>query len=245
MRFLLLSFILTFSLVAKTTIEELRYESGISIYGQIGYVTLRLEENLDEQTYKIQATTTSTGIVKYLSSNRIDTFVSEGNIKDGVYVPMKFTRITSKNGSTKERVYSYDYVKKNVLKVETINTLESHSEIDVFSLKIIKKDKMIKKVNKEIIDFKTNDFLSLYLNLQHGNLDYGKVPYIDMKVKDDLFFVQENLFEVHKNNGEEKYSVSMIPSKEGIFFEQVTSVDIGFYGDAYIKKLSQTSITVD
>jgi len=245
MRFLLLSFILTFSLVAKTTIEELRYESGISIYGQIGYVSLRLEENHDEKTYKIQATTTSTGIVKYLSSNRIDTFISEGNIIDGVYIPLKFTRITSKNDSTKERVYTYDYIQKNVLKIETINTLEDHSEIDIFSLKTIKKDKKIKKINKEIIDFKSNDFLSLYLNLQHGNLDYGKVPYIDMKIKDNLFFVQENLFEVHKNNGEEKYSVSMIPSKEGIFFEQVTSVDIGFYGDAYIKKLSQTSTTLD
>lgn len=245
MRFILLSFLLTLSLLAKTTIDELRYESGISIYGQIGYVDLKLEENLDKKIYKIQATTTSTGMVKYISSNRVDTFISEGNIEKGVYIPVKFTRITSKNNSTKERIYTYNYAQKNILKVEKIKTFETHNEVDIFSLKIIKKKKTLKEKKKEIIAFQSNDFLSLYLNLLHGNLSHGKVSYIDMKAKDDLFFVKENLFEVHKNNGKEKYSISMLPSEEGIFFEQVTSVDIGFYGDAYIKKLSQISRTLD
>lgn len=245
MHFILLSFLLTLSLLAKTTIDELRYESGISIYGQIGYVDLKLEENLDKKIYKIQATTTSTGMVKYLSSNRVDTFISEGNIENGVYIPVKFTRITSKNNSTKERIYTYNYAQKNILKVEKIKTFETHNEVDIFSLKIIKKKKTLKEKKKEIIAFQSNDFLSLYLNLLHGNLSHGKVSYIDMKAKDDLFFVKENLFEVHKNNGKEKYSISMLPSEEGIFFEQVTSVDIGFYGDAYIKKLSQISRTLD
>jgi len=245
MRFLTLIFVITFSLFAKTTIEELRYESGISIYGQIGYVNVKLEENLDKQTYKIQATTTSTGIVKYLSSNRIDTFISEGNITDGVYVPLKFTRITSKDNSTKERVYTYNYEKKHIHKVETIKRLETKKELDFISMKMHEKSDTVVEVHEKYIDFQTNDFLSLYLNLQHGNLAYGKVPYIDMKKEDDLLFIKDNLFELHKDNGENKYAVHMIPSKKGIFFEKITSLDIGFYGDAYIKKLSQRSRVLD
>ncbi|MBL4730660.1 MAG: hypothetical protein JKY28_04750 [Sulfurimonas sp.] len=66
-----------------------------------------------------------------------------------------------------------------------------------------------------------------------------------MKEKDELIFVKENLFEVHKNHGEDTYFVEMTPDEDNPFFKQVTSLGISFYGDAYIKKISQKSRTFD
>lgn len=242
---LLLLLTVNVSLFALTTIQELRYESGISIYGQIGIVELFLEENNDRNTYKITVKTTSTGIVKYLTNNRIDTFISEGTINNGTYLPSKFTRKTSKNNYKKLRTYLFDYANQTVQKTEVISRLKIKTIFEPISVSFTQKEELIKEIKEENIDFERNDFLSLYLNLVKGNLKYGKVPYVDMKEKDELIFVKENLFEVHKNHREDTYFVEMTPDEDSAFFKQVTSLGISFYGDAYIKKIHQKSRIFD
>lgn len=246
LRALLIFITLSTLLSANTSVHALKYESGISIYGKIGTVALTLEENYDLNTYKMIAKTTSTGMVKFLSGNRIDTFTSEGKIKNGVYQPLKFIRHTSKNDSTKIRTYTFDYAAKTVTKEELNTQIESAPSFDSISLDFIEEEEYTVQTKEvKTIDFETNDFLSLYLNLIKGNLNTGEVPYIDMKDKDTLLYVKNNLFEVHKNHGEDKYSVVMIPDTKSIFFEEVISVGIAFYGDAYIKKTSESMRTIN
>ncbi|MDQ7045656.1 MAG: DUF3108 domain-containing protein [Sulfurimonas sp.] len=245
MKYLLLILSLKLSLLALTSIKEVKYESGISIYGQIGYVELKLEENIDKKTYKIQATTTSIGLVKFLSSNRTDTFISEGNIKDGVYLPLKFTRITSKADYKRTRIYIFNYDKKTIFKTEITDSSQITNTFNPISMTFTEEEKILSEKKTENIDFATNDFLSLYLNLISKKLLYGKIPYVDMKEKDKLLYLGENSFEVHKNHGKDKYSVLMVPDEKSMFFKQVTSVGIAFYGDAYIKKISEISKTIN
>lgn len=241
MKSILFIFIFSISLIASNSIKEVSYESGISIYGQIGFVDLILEENLQEKTYKITAKTTSIGLVKVLSSNRIDVFTSEGTIEKGVYKPKKFTRYTSKSDYEKTRKYIFDYANNTVIKTEIIAELETTSEFNPLSMSFTTTEEIVTKEEIKNIDLHKNDFLSLYLNLMHGNLVYGKVPYVDMKEKDGLFFIEDNLFEVHKNHGEDKYKIKMLDDEKSIFFKEVTSVGIAFYGDAYIKKVSESN----
>ncbi len=236
---------LSFSLFGYTSIKEIKYESGISIYGQIGFVHLSLEENHDTHTYKMTAKTTSVGVVKYLSNNRIDTFISEGNVQNGVYLPLKFTRSTTKNKYKKTRTYLFDYENKNIHKTQIISRIETISTFHPISVSFSETEELVTEKEEKDIDFERNDFLSLYLNLIKGNLSHGKVPYVDMKEKDSLIFVKKNLFEVHKNNGEDKYLIVMIPDEESVFFKQVTSVGISFYGDAYIKKIHESTQNLD
>lgn len=235
------------TLFAFTSIKKLKYESGISIYGQIGYVELSYEENHDTHTYKMVAKTTSIGLVKLLSGNRIDIFTSEGSVQDGLYVPRIFTRYTSKNDSNKTRVYLFDSENKIVQKTQTTSTLEVDLIYDSLSFDFEEEEdeeQIVVQIQKEEITFETNDFLTLYLNLIQGNLLHGKVPYIDMKKEDSLIYKGKNIFEIHKNHGEDKYSIIMVPDEASMFFQEVKSVGISFYGDAYIKKTSEETRTI-
>lgn len=232
-------------LISSSYIKTLAYESGISIYGKIGTVNLTLEVNNDTNTYKMLANTQSIGMVKFLSGNRVDTFLSEGKIVNGVYLPQKFVRHTSRYESKKVRTYIFNYETRTVEKTETITEVVSNSNFDSISFDFSEEEEQtIQKIKKETIKFETNDYLSLYLNLIKGNLSIGDVPYIDMKDKDKLIYHKENLFEVHKNHGEDKYSVVMVPDTESIFFKEVISVGIAFYGDAYIRKVSESIRTI-
>ena len=106
------------------------------------------------------------------------------------------------------------------------------------------KEKVVEE-KTEIIEFQQNDFLSLYLNLIHGNLEKGKVPYVDMKEDDSLTLMEDNLFEIQKNHGEDKYNILLVDDSDSIFFEMASSVCISFYGDAYIKKISEETNIID
>lgn len=235
--FLLLTIAL--SLFGSTIIEEVAYESGISIYGKVGYVDLKFEQNLDEKTYHIQATTRSHGVVKYLLDNRIDVFISQGKVENGVYIPLKFTKLESKTDYNKSTVYTFDYKNNTVLKTKTISEYKIISTFDPIKFAFNDKRKLFIEEDSENIDFASNDYLSLYLNLKQGNLKIGKVLYVDKKDKDTLILVKDDLFEVQKNSGEDSYHVGIKYDTQSLFFKEARSIGIAFYGDAYIKKISQ------
>ncbi len=241
--FLLLS--ISISLFSSTLIQKVKYESGISIYGKIGFVDLILKEDIQDKTYFFEATTTSQGFVKYLSSNRIDVFTSEGIIKNGVYKPLKFTKKTSKTDYTKTTSYIFNYEKHTVIKTKTVEEYKIISTFNPIKFAFDDERKLFIKQSTAKIDLESNDYLSLYLNLKKGNISRGKVPYVDKKDKDTLLFLGNNLFEVQKNFGENNYKISMTNDKESIFFYKVESIGISFYGDAYIRKITEKKYFLD
>jgi len=235
---------LSISLFAFTSIKELKFEGGISIYGKVGVVDLTLEENFDEQTYKIFAKASSTGIVKTLSGNRKDIFISEGTIKDNIYIPTKFTRKTFKNNYEKVTIYLFDYTNNTVLRERTITKNLIESSFDFIQMKYIETKKVVVQKSSENVKLYKNDFLSLYLNMQKGNLKKGQINYVDKKEKDTLFLVNNNHVKVQKNHGSDKYSLELYYDEKSLFFQKIVSVGIAFYGDAYIEKVSEkTTLT--
>jgi hypothetical protein len=244
-RILLLLVILNISLFAYTSVKNLKFESGISIYGQVGFVDIKLEENHDKQTYKMKAIAYSTGILKVLTRNRKEIFISEGDIKDGVYLPKKFTREVIKTDYKRVTVYKFDYKNNKVIKTKTLNKIKHISKFDIVNLKYINSKKHIHETQTQEIKLYKNDFLSLYLNMQKGNLKKGKVNYVDMKPKDSLLLVADDKIEVQKNNGKDRYNIDVYYDKNSIFFDKVVSVGIGYYGDAYIKKIDEKTKVID
>ncbi len=245
MKKIFLLFIISLSLFSSTLVQKVKYQSGISIYGKIGFVDLKLKEDRKNKTYFFKATTTSQGLVQYLSSNRIDVFISEGIISKGVYKPLKFTKKTSKTDYNKTTVYIFDYEKHTVLKTKTIQEYKIISTFNHIDFSFDDERKLFVEENTENIDLEGNDYLSLYLNLKKGNISRGKVPYVDKKDKDTLLFLGNNLFEVQKNFGEDNYKISMIDDNKSIFFHKVQSIGVSFYGDAYITKLSEEKYFLD
>ena len=245
MRKILILISLSLSLFGFTSVKELKFESGISIYGQVGFADLVLEENFDANTYKMSAITSSTGIVKALTGNRKDSFVSEGVIRNGIYVPKKFVKKTEKTDYEKTTTYEFDYENSTVIKKKVLKKYETVSSFDPFKFTFTESKKLILEEQSENIELSDNDFLTLYLNLKHGNLRVGNVSYIDQDDKDSISLLHKGMFEVQKDNGNERYKIVLIDDAQSIFFNKAVAKDIAFYGDAYIKKIYEKNIILN
>jgi hypothetical protein len=228
----------TLSVFGSTSVTEVAFESGVSFYGKVGVTKLVLEEDLDKQTYKIKVTATSTGILKAISNNRIDTFLSEGIIKDGVYIPLSYTKKAVATGLDKVTTYKFNHTKnfvtKELIKKKSVTT----TRFDHTTFRFVEDEKIVVTKNKKKLPIYKNDFLTLYLNLKHNNLKYGNIRYLDQKPEDSVSLINKNLFIINKDNGEQKIKVILIDDAKNIFFQKATS-EVSFYGEAYIKKVSQ------
>lgn len=236
---------LSISLFGYTSVKKLKFESGITIYGQIGFVDVILIENFDNNTYEMKATTTSIGAVQYLTNNRRDIFTSEGQIKDGVYIPFRFTKEAKKDDYHKITSYFFNYEEDIVHKTVSLEKYEDVSTFDAMTFSYVDEKKLIEEKSETNIKLYNNDYLSLYLNMKKGNLKIGQVSYVDKKDDDSLFYRNKDLVEVHKNDGEDQYKIIIHHDEESVFFKKIESVGVSFYGDAYIEKTSETTDTID
>jgi len=231
---------MSINLFAFTSITNIKFESGIALYGKVGISTITLKENFDTNRYEITMISTSTGVVKSLTSNRVDTLKSIGIMKNGIYIPQTYIKKIKQDGMDKTTTYQFDY-KNNIVIKETLkhkDMTETHFDHTLF--KIVSKDivKTTKKTKK--IKLFPNDFLTLFLNLRHHELKKGEINYVDQKKKDALILVNANNFNISKGNGETIYKIFLIDDDDSIFFEKAIS-KVPFLGEAYIKKISESS----
>ncbi|MEA1956629.1 MAG: hypothetical protein U9N02_09070 [Campylobacterota bacterium] len=233
--------ILSVSVFANISITKVKYEGGISLFGKVAEADIVLEEDLNKSTYKMIITASSIGVVKALTSNREDIFISEGKVKDGVYIPYKFTKIVTKNDYIKKTIYTFDYKSSQVLKETHKEEMVDDSSYDIIKLELISKQKLVKSNDSEYIKLRKNDYVSMFLNLSVNNLENGAIGYIDQKDSDDVMLISKTMFEVSKHDGDELYRISF-SKDESMFFEKAVAIDIAFYGDAYLQKISEEKI---
>ncbi|WP_457744673.1 DUF3108 domain-containing protein [Sulfurimonas sp.] len=231
--FLLLSSLL----LAQKTVEKVKFDSAISLYGKVGDVTLVFEQDLQKKWYRIEASSAPTGLVKILSGNRRDTFISEGKIVNGVYKPQRFIKKSRRYKHKEEVVYSFDYKKRTVVKIVSKEEQVTHKTYDFKNFKIIKKIETKKKHSRKKIAFVPNDYLSLYLNLVHHNLHKGLIRYVDQSKSNRLMLLDNTHFKVEKDHGKKSYKIILTNDKNSIFFKEACSLDVAFYGNAYIRKI--------
>jgi len=239
--FILIS--LSVLLSANIVIQNVKYEAGISFYGEVGTINIRFEQDNNQDTYKMKVVASSSGLIKKLTRNREDVFISEGIIKDGVYKPNKFIRKIIKDDYLEKIIYTFDYKNKKIIKNSYKEELVKSSEFDISTMGIVTKKRLIKKVNKKNIDFCKNDFISLFLNIRSGNIKNTSPKYIDEKDGDNIKLVSKTFFIIDKKNGKEKYNINII-NDGSIFMRELIAKDIAFYGDAYIKKVSSKTVNL-
>jgi len=220
------------------SVTKVKYEGGISLFGRVAEADITLEQNIVKNTYKMQLTASSIGIVQALSSNRKDTFTSEGKIINGIYVPYKFTKLITKTDYIEKIIYTFEYDQNRVLKKTFIEEIITENSYDIINLKKLSKQKLVKSTKEEYIALQSNDYISMFLNLGVDKLGSGKVRYIDQKETDDVLLISKSIFEVSKHNGDEIYRINF-SKNNSLFFDKAVAVDIAFYGDAYLKKVSE------
>jgi len=94
--------------------QTYHYKVYSPLTGTIGKITLRINEF--GKSYKMIGEAKTSGIVKMLTHNRRDRYISTGSVKNGRYITHKF-RMERKDSKYKEIVdYTFDYKRKKVIK---------------------------------------------------------------------------------------------------------------------------------
>ncbi len=243
-RTLFLLSVITLSLDAYNSVTKLKYEGGISLYGQVGVVNITLQEDRKKNIYKMTVTASATGLVKKLSSNRKDIYISEGVIKDGVYIPNISINHVIKDDFDEITTYIIDHEKNSVLKTKKLTKIEYGHKFDINRMGVVRTEELVTKEESKQIDFATNDFISLFLNSRAGNIKNEDVVYIDKKEKDSIRVINKDIFEIGKEFREDIYKIRFIDD-ESLFFKEAIAEDIAFYGNAYIKKIYEKSDAVN
>ena len=228
---------LMLSLTAHGSTLHVNYEGGISIYGRVGVAKVDYQEDNVTKTYKMHVVMSTTGLVKKLTGNQENSYMSEGVIKNGVYLPKKFVILVTKNSSVKRETYLFDHRAKKIEKTLYKKELVHYSEFNVSSMSVVSKKKTVEKTEHKSIKYYRDDYLSLYLNVRHHNFSSKNLGYIDKKDSDSVTLINDHLIILKKHNGEDVYNIS-ITYDNTLFFQKAVAKDILFFGDAYIRKVN-------
>lgn len=238
--FIILLIFLNLSLYGATKVEKAVFESGVSLYGKVGTAQLTYQENSESQTYSIKVEARSSGILKALFNNRVDTFISEGKINNGVYVPLKYIKKEQDTFSKKNITYLFDYSNSIVHKITQKKFLAITKQFDPMQMKIVEDKKYITRKSTKDIPLVKNDFLSLYLNLKNGNLALGDTKALDQKKGDSVSLINKNTLSINKNNKEDIYKIVLENDEKSMFFKKAIG-ELALFGHAYLEKISQTT----
>jgi hypothetical protein len=96
---------------------EAKYEITYGILGSIGDASADLK--VEKGTYKIKLKAKARGLVKILSSSRVETHESTGIVKDGKFLPTIFISSKKRGSKTDIKRYLFDHDKKVVKLLQT------------------------------------------------------------------------------------------------------------------------------
>ncbi|MFZ2890325.1 DUF3108 domain-containing protein [Sulfuricurvum sp.] len=103
----LLSQILNAKVISAT------YEVSYGIFQTMGIADARFETREDD-TYSIRIEARTTGVAKFLTNNRIETYESHGHIINGVLVPQKYIKIRRTDSKKTTKIYTFDHPNKTL-----------------------------------------------------------------------------------------------------------------------------------
>ncbi len=142
---LFIFFLGTFILNARTL--DATYSVSYGMFGELGICNAHLETK--GNTYIIEVSARTTGIVKRLSKNRREKYVSRGHIADGMYVSDSLEVIRSYGNKVSTKRYTIDHKNRKVTKSY-----------------VKKKAGKVYKDESLVLDFYSkDDLLTLYFNL--------------------------------------------------------------------------------
>jgi len=121
------------------------YEVSFGVFEALGTADTRFEIR-DDGTYSVRIEARTSGIAKILTNNRVEIYESNGIVRNGILIPLKYSKIRRTDSKRSFKIYTFDHENKVVWK-ETID-----------------KDDWAKVKN----DFyASDDILSLFFNFKH------------------------------------------------------------------------------
>jgi hypothetical protein len=103
------------SQIVSAKVMTASYEVSYGIFQTMGTADARFEVR-DDQSYSIRIEAKTTGIAKFLSNNRTETYESHGWVVNGALVPQKYIKIRRTDSKKITKIYTFDHVNKTVWK---------------------------------------------------------------------------------------------------------------------------------
>ncbi len=139
--------LILFITLSSAEILEAKYKITYGIFGKIGYAVARLETR--GQRYSISVKAKATGLAKILSNGRREEYISQGYIKNGMFIPDLYKKIRSNSTKKDIKIYSFDHSRR-VVHLRT---------------KRFKNGKLDHDSEETLPFYAKEDILSLYFNL--------------------------------------------------------------------------------
>ncbi len=155
--------ILTLTMTLFATEISTRYDVNVGLFGKVGYADLEVQTTKDTYTAKLKAVTT--GAAAKLTSGREETYVSEGKIVNGLFLPERFTHTKKTKSAKRVQTYHIDHTTHTVTldQVEDKKVHETYFDHKSFKIKKREKDAHTEHMT-QLPTFTAHDVLSSYLN---------------------------------------------------------------------------------
>lgn len=136
------------------------YDISYGLFGKLGDAGARLEINGDR--YKAVIKARATGLARVLSNGMKEIYTSTGTIKDGVFIPSKYTEHTIKGHKDKKVTYVFDHKNKTIRahtdRKDKKTVLQDGKRVSTWQ----------KRDYSEVIEFYAkDDILTLFFNIKH------------------------------------------------------------------------------
>ena len=143
--------------------KTITYEVSFSIFGTMAKV--EMTKVIEKQDYVICVHAYTVGVVSGLTKGREETYISQGKIVDGIFVPDVFVKTRHTNDSEKVTVYKFDHQKKTVYKDHSSSKIVVTRTLDIKSLKTVRSVHEEYEFNEDKKDFYADsDLISFIFN---------------------------------------------------------------------------------
>lgn len=159
-KIILLIIMCTLTLFASTKEIQATYKVSYGIFSKLGIANASLKI-IDKKQYHIKIEAKATGIAKFLSSGKKEVYESYGTIKNNLFIPNKFIKLSQNNYKKRLKTYTFDYINNKVLVHE-----KKDEKKRFYNHEFEQEIKLIKDEKKFDLDyFAKDDILSLFFNL--------------------------------------------------------------------------------
>ncbi len=163
--------LLTFTLISALSLMAVdfstRYDVNVGMFGKVGYADVTLKE--DSEHYEMRLVAKTTGTAATLTGDRVETYISKGQRKEGKYIPDSFVKIKKTTREERRQTYTFDHQEKKIMLLEEQTKLVSGTEFDTVSFKLVKVDTTEHSTDTSTLEtYNENDLLSSYLNTRQS-----------------------------------------------------------------------------
>jgi hypothetical protein len=199
------------------------------MFGKVGYADATLRE--DGSSYKMTLVAKLVGKAASLTGNRAESYISEGKIVDGKYIPDTFYKMRKTDSKDSVKKYTFNHEAKTVTLDSKSTKIINGTKFDVHTFKIVATQEIKKSESSEVLkEYIGSDILSSYLNAKR----------VQSENKGDF-----NLVAIGARNDRNNITISILNELRKEEVSKNFSVSIENVYNLHVEPLDKDDTTVD